>query len=310
MKAHYPWPQYRRDWDSLIALEIDGAPADELVSTEVRRIDLTQLESWEMITLRVSTETTEQPFTESIDERALALISVPRTNCRLPVELRRSGGKFMGELEVRASQLTGTATLTVSILDASTMQILGSSGAWAIVADPSEAPPKAGVPPIDTVWCNFSKSDKQLVYLARYTYAVLDVSPQKPVLYLNESIDGFQQLILSKAPRSEKRRLRSVIVTSIAKDVTRSLFRAALDSVIVNNDQPELPNDHLRREVLEKVAAEVSTVANADELCWNLLIDSDPVSKAGTWAAIEIAIDGLVHHSLEVSGSVTEVKYV
>ena len=252
MKSHYPWPQYRHPWTSSISLTVDGKPADDLVISDTRRIDLTSLESWTVMLIDICVSTTEQPFTEEAHERALALVSAPRTNCRLPAELIRGTDGFAGEVQILSSQLAGSAELSASILDARTMQTLGSALIWTIVADPAEAPPRTGVPPVETVWCDFAKSDKALVYQARHTYSVLDVLPQKPVLYLNESIDGFQQLILSKAPKHEKRRLRSVIVTSIARDITRSLFRAALESVVLNDDLVELPSDHLRREVLTK----------------------------------------------------------
>lgn len=80
---------------------------------------------------------------------------------------------------------------------------------------------------------------------------------------------------------------------------------------MVDDDQIDLPTDHLRREIIEKVAGQISGIEDAEELCRQLKgADPGPTTINSAWALVEIAIDNLVDHSRSVATSVEEVRFV
>src|SRR5512133_125137 len=221
MTPRYSWPQYRRPWTlrtevtNLEGQQEEGPDIDE----SAHRIRLDVVGDWSTVQLSFDLSTTEER--EGVDSTAAyVLVSSVRANTRIPVRLQKDGEQaFAGSVTLNRSSLAGAVTLHGHVLSGDgSVRLVGEAEPWTLIVDASEAPPRPGAPPFDMVWCHFSNEDAPaVVRAAADSYTVLDLGGPKPVMYLNLDIKALRPILESTAAKLEKKRLRDILGSSIAR---------------------------------------------------------------------------------------------
>jgi hypothetical protein len=294
----------------------------DVLDTGRRRLRLDHVDAWCTAHIDITASTTETTPVDIDACDAVVVVSCTRTNVRIPFVLDAAGieddGRFEGRVVLERSVLAGAAELTVDI--AATIEgrrrLVGMTEPWSVIADADSAPTPPGKPPFETAWLDFA--DPKAPDIARHqsdAYSVMNLLGPKPTLLLNEGIDGLKALLLAATARNERRRLRGIIGTAVARQAVAMIFRAAAAEVVAVDDdasEPQVPSDPLYRQACEAVAGAMTTTASVDEL-YDSLLDAErgpAVDRARLWAEIDAAVDRLTGHSSAVASVVTEVKYV
>jgi hypothetical protein len=252
---------------------------------------------------------------------AFAVVSSRRSNTRIPFRLesiRPERDSFSGTITMQRAALSGSAEMAVNIgadIDGR-QRLIGVGEAWSVVVDAADAPTPPGRPPFDTAWMDFRAATAPLLAKQQpEAYALMDLTEPKPKLLLNEAIDGLKGLLVPATARHERRRLREVIGTSIARQATATLIRAAASEVIPldpEETEPQVPLEGLFAQVCEAVAEEMTTIASASEFYERLLSGSrgTAIDRVRLWAEIDAAVARMTGHWSAVADVVEEVKYV
>jgi hypothetical protein len=314
MTPRYPWATYLHDWElNLLEVSVDSAAAAH-VDRDRRRIDLTGSPGWTALTIRATVRTTETPGSAIPQLVSYLLVASPRTNLRFPTPLAAVDKRaFDGVVVLYREQLAGQVSMVAEIVaevDGVQRQV-ARSAAWTVVIDAATSPTPPGAPPFDMVWADFmASSSPQMLREHPGAYSLMDVS-LSPTLYLNSGIDGLQALLTSEGAKMEKRRLRDIIGTLIARDATAALFRAAAAEVVNSDEGPVAPQDRLHRQVCEAVAATMGQVAEVDELYERLhsAEQQGGSTRALLWMEVDAALDDVTGVSNAIGTAVGEVKY-
>lgn len=308
MSLRFAWPQYRQPWqlDLSVTNAEDFASPPEVDPT-LRRIDLTDV-PWSTVTLAFSMTTSERSPVDA-DELAYALVSSTRSNTRIPVPLDRidSGHFFNASVELRREELAGAVEVVGQVLrEDGSARLIGQSDPWVLVVDTSAAPPLPGAPPFRVAWKSFASDDAPTtLQRARTSYAVMDLTGPEPVLYLNEDVRGLQAVLESTHAKLEKRRARDTLSSGIARYAVAALLREALAKTFLDDDDVQLPQEPLLRQICDVIASEVDSVTDTDELC--RVAKSDGPDRAASWIEIDNALDRLTNHSEYVARNMEEV---
>lgn len=318
MSVRFPWPAYRDPWEcAVVSVAFDGQDALHAIDADHLSIDAHEVD-WSSMELAVQVQT-DQPIPDGLDGvSAYALVSCRTTQLRraYPLTADQDGTHHSGVVRLPRTVLTGKADLVVEVIGEhdGRKRTAGSSLPWSIVVDPGEAPPRPGIPPLQTVWVDFSAGDAPLP-ARRHTHAhaYVDVTASPPILYLNESIDGLQLLLLAETAKLERRRQRDMLGASIARYVANALFRAAVDQVIPGEDgvAAQGPDSRALRDVCEAVAAELPDTETVDDL-YNLVatLPDDPARSAAFWSDVDLALDRMTSVSMTIAQICDEVRRV
>lgn len=309
MKPHYPWPHYRNTWSSAVELSTAKSdPSDGYIEVEKRRVRLDLLEDWLEVSVQVEIRTTEGTPDPSSTETAFLLLSVPQTNARIAAQLTSQATEtertFVGSLKLRRSDLAGVGTISMHVADQATSRVIADAEPWTVIGDLGVAPPNQGAPPFASQWLPFKDSNlpaivARAVKIDPHALFVFDAeSPDKPILYLNDSIDGLKKIIEAPSPHNERRRQQQVLAGSIARDASRALFVAALGRVAIEDGEiVDLPGG-IHSQMLVAVASEINGLDRVDDTLLALrdqnLSDSE---RAHGWSDVEAAISRLVDHA-------------
>ncbi|MBO9524004.1 MAG: hypothetical protein J7518_20910 [Nocardioidaceae bacterium] len=240
-------------------------------------------------------------------DSATVVISAPRANFRSPVRLDRDEDGFVATTAVRREWLAGVASVEALVLDGPPkMHVIGQADPWTMVIDPVDAPRPPGAPPIEIRWVDFTAPEAKHLNATYGSYALVDFREPKPVLFLNRGIRGLQE-ILEGSGHKEKRRLRELLGSSIAKYTTEALFREACaqaEGLMDDDGGVNLPSDRVLADILRAVAGEVPSVETVDELLTSL---QSEVERRKLWSEIDHAIDRLSGNAGVVAGVLGEV---
>ncbi|PXW31279.1 UNVERIFIED_CONTAM: hypothetical protein DES50_10545 [Williamsia faeni] len=315
MTPRVAWPTFAGLWQcDLESVSLDtGEPVD---GDQQYRVHLDQ-EDWKTATIEVVAHTNES-IPNGVNMLAgYALISCTSTNTRIPFGLALDSDtktRVSGLIELERALLRDTATLTVEIVanHNGRNRVVASSVPWTIVLRRFEVPPKSGRPPIAQVWADFSASDAPPVARKNtQSYAALDAGSDTPVLYLNSGLPGLQALLMSENAKLEKRRLRDLIGSQIARYTVTTLFRVAAAEVLVEDDDITGPSSPLLRQTCEAIANAIPHLTSVDELYESVArANGDRTATAELWANVDAAIDMLTQASAAVGVATEEVQFV
>jgi hypothetical protein len=307
MTIHYAWPQYRQPWDlGLDIVSFDGDSTPEIDAS--RRLVSADAESWNTLEVSFTLRTTEKTPAGVGELTAYVLISSARSNTRVPVPLHPDRSDFVGTAKLARSTLAGTVDVTGHIVGrGDTVRAIGTSEPWSIIVDPGEAPLKPGAPPFQTIPVSFSSDQTPAqVRAASNSYAAMDLSGPKPILYLNKDVVGLISSLYAERPKLEKRRVRDFLGSHIAHYALSSLFREALAQTEYD-EEVTLPSDPLLSQVIHAVAGAVQSVEDAEEMV--VRINGAPSDRAPLWIEIDDALASLTNLGEVVAANLQEVHY-
>jgi hypothetical protein len=299
------------------AVRFDGRDGESTIDEDHLRIAAFD-RPWGSLEVVLEASTGEPAPEALANIRAHALLSCTVTQLRrpYPLAITDSGLKIEGAVSIPRTAVAGKATLTVELTGEydGRRRVAGSSLPWAIILDQVEAPEPRGIPPVKTVWVDFSASDAP-TEARRYgtAHAYIDVGSTPPVLYLNKGIDGLQGLILSENAKLERRRQRDMLGAQIARYITNALFRTATEQISADEfgGPAEGPAGQVFRSVCEAVAAQLTSTETVNDLYETVLKVRDGTLDGPTfWADVDLALDRMTSVSTVVAQICAEVKHV
>jgi hypothetical protein len=314
MTARFAWPQFRVPW-SVALMSTSESVSATAIDAGARRIRLDDIGAWTSTTFAIETSTTETTPLGVGELEAFALVSSKRSNTRIPVRLDSTGpNHFHGELTLDRDTLAGAVDIIVQVVAADPVRMVGEGEPWTVTVDASAAPPRPGAPPFATEWVDFTSADApQSVRDSQASYAVMDLSGPDPVLRLNSSIKGFEALLGSTSAKLERRRMRDVLATGIAKYAVGVLFREAMARLDIDDaGEVTLPDDPLLMQVLDSVASESRQFAAADDFYRRLATVNalTSVDRARLWAEVDTTLDRLTNHAEQTARAIEEIRHV
>jgi hypothetical protein len=316
----FAWPSYQDPWECIVTgVELDGATGTLEINGDHFRVDAYD-SAWELAQLEVEVSTSEgQPGgVEGLSAHVLLSCTATQVRRSYPLELdsTKSHLSFKGKLSIPRNVVAGKALLTAEIVGRhdGRVRVVGSSVPWGLIVDKSEAPDRAGVPPLRTVWIDFADSESpNEARRHSEAHAYVDVTASPPVLYLNKGIDGLQLLILSNNAKLERRRHRDMLGASIARYVANALFRAGVEQVTADGpgERPEGPTDRVLRDMCEAIAVELPATETVDDLYQVLTeLREGTAASASFWADVDLGLDRMTGLSSTIARICDEVKHV
>jgi hypothetical protein len=314
------WPSYQDPWECIVTnVVLDGSAGTLEINGDHFRVDAFD-DTWGWAELEVEVSTNEPPPKGLDDMKAYVLVTCSATQLRRSYPLKNNDGdaalRFNGAFKIPRTALSGRATLTAEIVGTfqGRLRAVGASVPWGLVVDKSEAPDRPGVPPLKTVWIDFSDADAPIEARRHVEgHAYVDVAATPPVLYLNKGIDGLQLLILSNSAKLERRRHRDMLGASIARYVANALFRAAVEQISADDGEgvPDGPTGRVLRDVCEAVAAELPDTETVEDL-YRAIADlpDGTAASASFWANVDLALDRMTSLSSTIARICEEAKRV
>jgi hypothetical protein len=318
MTPWFAWPTFVEPWVCEVTkLLLDGKEADAAVNRDHLTIACHE-QPWEEAQISVLIST-EQATPGGLDELSAHVVVTCRgTQLRLarPMTKCQDGSGFETTLSVPRSILSGKADIAAQISSevGGRRRIVGSTLAWSLTVDKSEAPERAGSAPIKTTWVDFGGSGApQEARRNPSAYCHLDINQDPPMLFLNSAIDGFQSLIQAENAKLERRRHRDLIGSMIAKQVANSLIRAAVDEISPGDyGAPTIgPTGPLLREMCEALSKHLPDTDSVEDF-YELVADlhGNSVAAARFWSDVDLALDRMTSLADTVSTICKEVKHV
>jgi len=298
MSIRYPWPAFASPIQChLTDPRLDGEPlGPQLLDGEHRRIRLDQEPDWDVFECDVVVET-DEPVPAGLDRLIpYVMVSSTTTNTRMPFPL--SGEPADGHLAIPRSTVSGSFTVqaVTGALVSSRRRVVGSSAPWTVVLDGRQAPVPPGALPFDFSWVDFASDEApEIARKNPSSHAVMDLTNVLPRLLLNSGIEGLQPLLTSDYAQLERRRLRDILGSSIARYVAATVFRIASDEVTADDgSSARLPSTAMYRETCEAVAAHIPDISTVQDL-YDQIVDAqgDEFKRIELWTRIDLAIDAL-----------------
>lgn len=313
------WPAFDGLWRLAISdVILDGS---RLLATDPDsyRLELHDPD-WNSVSFHVKAVTTESVPDELGGLTGYALLTCHSTNTRIPFALRPESGSeqpnetvMSGEILLDRFVLNEVANLAVEITatHAGRARVVGRSHPWTLALTEGSTPSRSGIPPIGQVWTDFTAPDAPApVRRTPHAKAMLELSGEKPTLYLNSGIPGFQTILTADNAKLERRRIRDLLGAEIAHYATRTLFRAAAAIVVADGEGGGGPTDQLLRNLCESVAKASGRFASVEELYDALVQRTSFIDHAELWADLDSAIDTLTNFSTTAARVTGEVQYV
>lgn len=314
MTIRYPWPTFASPLQSALSdIRLDGEPLQNpLVDDDHLRLRLDRAGDWQRFDCDIAV-TTDETVPDGIDDlRGFAMVSSISTNTRLPFALTSTGGlPAAGHLTIPRSTVAGSFTVQAEIGAhiRGRHRVVGSSEPWTVVLERREAPIPPGAPPFDISWVDFNSPEAPPAAKANpASHALMDLSGE-PRLLLNSGIDGLQALLYNKTAQKERRRMREILSSSIARYATTTLFRTAAAQVVAYDDgPPQPPSAAVLQQTCKAVADHMSGIGGVDEL-YELISTAadDPLAAAELWLRVDPAVDAATGTSTALSDAAKEV---
>ena len=312
MSAIFSWPRFREPWRlDVDDPMVDGYYREDLVDEEHRRIRIDGLGRWRQVILDVAAS---PPDDSLVPDGVHLLVSAPRTNTRLSVPLVEDG-EWRGSATLDRPYLAGPVTLVVEATGRidGRARLLGRSEEWTLVVDAGEAPTPPGAPPFAMTWVDFGAAEApQSARRNPDAHAVMDLSTT-PCLYLNDGVEGLRELLHADGAKLERRRARDMIAADVARTAWRTLLRAAVSEVEVDDDGTvSMPEDPLLRQTLSAVARVATGVSDVDELVERIAgtQGGSLTEHLDLWTDLDAAVDRLSGLPEAVESIVREARNV
>lgn len=316
MSPRVAWPTFEGLWQCDLESVVLDTGEEVEGDAEQYRLHLDQ-DGWHTATIDLVAHSPEETPNGVDTLLGYALVSCTSTNTRIPFGLQsdpESSPRAAGRIELERELLRDTATLTVQIVanHNGRQRVVASSIPWTIVLRRFEPPAKSGRPPITQVWTDFAAVDAPSVARKNaQAYAALDADADTPVLYLNSGVPGLQALLMSETAKLERRRLRDLIGSQIARYTVTTLFRVAAAEVLVEDEDITGPASSLLRQTCEAIADAIPCLTSVDELYVAVAqAHGNRTATAELWADVDAAIDVLTQASAAVGVATKEVQFV
>lgn len=289
----------------------DDRDSPLLVDPLHRRVDLSG--TWQTAVLTVVSSTDE---IHAISDPLVYLrVSCTGTSLRETVLLAPTDRGLEATVELVRDDIVGLVDLQAEVVTRfeDGWRNVGTSQSWVVVTQLFDAPVKQGAPPFPMVWVNFTDtSAPEVARRSPSALGVMDLSTA-PTLLLNRGIDGLEALLTADKAQLERRRMRDVVSSYIARDALAALFRAAAGEVIALSDsEPNPPQSHIYRQVCQSVADEMRQVSSVEQL-YEQLIDVEQHGggqRAILWSDVDGAIDRLSGVAEATTRATAEVRSV
>ncbi len=318
MTPRFAWPTYKDQWDCQVTgFSLDDQPAHDFVDSDYLRLKATE-QPWSTAAIELSAITGEALPAGLSGLKAHVLVACPSTQLRRVYQmLPNSGGDgFDAQISIPRSAVTQKASLTVELVatHGERQRLVGAGVEWTLIVDPGEAPRPAGTPPIRNAWVDFSSDDAPPDARCSPTgYCYLDINESPPLLYLNSGIDGFETLIKAENAKTERRRHRDLLGAMIARQVTNSLLRAAIDEISPGEyGAPATgPTTRILQNTCEALARELSDTNFVEELYEKVgALSGNPAATAQFWAEADLVLDRMTGVSDTITNVCKDVKHV
>lgn len=312
MSVRFAWPVLASDPGvELDELQLDGVPAAAAVKDGDHLRVVLPAGHWERFSCRVVVGTDED--LSAFDELVCFVVAASRDAAtRVPFVL--SGLPGEGRIELLREEIARSALLTVEVaaVHRGRRRIVGRSAPWTVVSEVGTAPRAPGGLPFEMSWVDFSGAEAPAaVQAAPLASAVMETSVGAvPRLLLNSSLPGFKDLLHADSAKLERRRLRDLLGSDVARLAVTTLMRAAAVEVVEADDGTVMePQEGLHRQVCEAVAEAMTGVGSVEELYQRLAGDGWS-SVDDLWGRIDLAIDELVGRRTAVATACEEIQVV
>lgn len=293
-------------------LRLDDRPSGLIVKNlDHLRVVLPEDHPWERFSCRVVASADED--TASFEELVCFVIASSRDSAtRVPFVL--SGLPGEGFVELHRDEIAGVASLTLDVAAThrGRRRVVGRSAPWTVSSETATAPGSLSELPFATTWVDFSSLDAlAAVKGAPRASAIMETSVgAAPQLLLNSALPGFKDLLHADSAKLERRRLRDLLGSDVARLAVAALMRAAAAEVIEADDGTVIePPEGLHRQVSEAVTEVMSGIGSVEEL-YQRLADGESDSTGDLWNRIDLAIDELVGRREAVATACEEIRVV
>lgn len=318
MTPRFAWPTYRDRWDCQVTeFALDGERHGDAIDSDYLRLKASE-RVWSAADIALSA-TTDEPLPAGLAGlTAHVLLACPTTQLRraYPMVAHPDGSRFDAQISIPRSAVTQKASLLVELVatHGERQRIVGAGVEWTLIVDPGEAPRPAGAPPISSAWLDFTSDDAPPEARRSPTgYCYLDINEAPPLLYLNSGIDGFETLIKAENAKLERRRHRDLMGAMIARQVTNSLLRAAIDEITPGEyGAPATgPTTRILQSTCDALARELPDTNSVEDLYEKVAaLDGNPAATAQFWAEADLVLDRMTGLSDTIMNVCKDVKHV
>ncbi|WP_433802561.1 hypothetical protein [Actinomycetospora sp. CA-084318] len=313
MSVRYAWPTLAEAPQvELRELRLDGAESRRIaVEPNHLRVVLPEDESWQRFSCQV-VATTDEDLSVFEDLVCYAVAASRDAATRVPFVL--SGLPGEGRLELHRDEIARNALLTVDAAASyrGRRRVVGRAAPWTVVSEIGTAPrPPSGLP-FAMTWLDFTaEGAPDVVRGAPQASAVMETGiGAVPALLLNSALPGFKDLLHADSAKLERRRLRDLLGSDVARLAVSSLLRAAASEIVEADDGTVIePQDDLHRQVCEAVVEVVNGVGSVEELYQRLAVERTDVG-GDLWSRLDLAIDELVGRRAAVATACEESRVV
>ena len=318
MTPRFAWPTYRDRWDCQVTgFCLDSERHDDAVDSDYLRLKASE-GVWSTADIELSATTDEPLPTELTGLTAHVLLACPTTQLRraYPMVAHADCSRFDANISIPRSAVTQKASLSVELVatHGERQRIVGAGVEWTLIVDPGEAPRPVGAPPISSAWLDFTSDDAPPeARRSPMSYCYLDINEAPPLLYLNSGIDGFETLIKAENAKLERRRHRDLMGAMIARQVTYSLLRAAIDEITPGEYGAAAsgPTTRLLQNACEALAGDLPDTNAVEDLYEKIAaLDGNPAATAQFWAEADLVLDRMTGLSETIMNVCKDVKHV
>jgi len=246
-------------------LRIDDAnPTVDVLVSDARLVNVDQLpsENWSTASFTVSVSG-NQAEVESFEKKGAELtlhlvVNCALTNIRQVVRLERAAGaetRWVGKISVDRLSFRGRAAVygvLAGTTNGTTSRFLGQTAEWSVHFDVPAVLPLEGSLPVK--WLDFtSKRAPKHLQENQHEPFYADLTSQRPTVYLNSSIPGYQNLLSDRKARPPlDAALHNAERIGIARAVWLQLLGASVAGIALEEDEePAWPGVEWEKQVLK-----------------------------------------------------------
>lgn len=271
MTRHLPWPTTDGFYFRIAAVAVDGSDVSDVIDERHRSVDLRyRFPEWRTCVFEVECPIPDGPIPDDVD--ASLVLTNSSAKSRVSSALGRSNSTLTGNLVLHRSELAGRSVLSVVLsatIDAVAHRVVGESVPWSFDIDEPTHTFASGRTAIPIVWKKFSAADAPpfLRPYARLPF-FLSFGDSEPVLFLNEDLMEFRQLLMWDTAQTWKRDLRDAISSEISGKVLTALTWAAFEELLYDEDADEIngPDGEVLAGTLDAIAEHMEGVSSPLEL--------------------------------------------
>lgn len=314
MSVRFAWPVLAAPPHvDLQELQLDETPTREATKDpDHLRVVLPGDRSWERFRCRVVVTSDED---SSAFEGLVCYVVASSRDSATRVPFALSGLPGEGFVEIHHDEVARDVVLTVEVaaLHRGRRRVIGRSVPWTVVVQAGTAPKVPGGLPFGLTWVDFSSEDAPTVVKgAPLASAVMETAiGATPQLLLNSALPGLRDLLHADSAKLERRRLRDLLGSDVARLAVSSLMRAAAAEVVQADDGTVIaPQEELHRQVCEALAEAMAGMGSVEELYQLLSGDGSDSSMGDLWSRIDLAIDEVVGRRGAVATACEEIRIV